>query len=587
MKGYNLLNTINSPKDLKLLDTSELETLASEIRSFILDVVSVHPGHLGASLGAVELALALHYVYNTPYDVLIWDVGHQAYAHKILTGRKERFYTLRQLGGVSGFPVPEESEYDAFIAGHASTSISALLGMEKAAKLKNETDKKFVAVIGDGGLTGGMAYEALNNAGDSDVLIVLNDNRIAIDKNTSAVGEYLKNLSSKDSKGTFIFENLGFEYSGPVDGHDIKILTDELKRLKDLKGPKLLHVLTTKGKGFKKAEEEQTVFHSPGKFHRETGEILNRQKTLTYPDVFGKTLVRLAEKDNKIVVITPAMITGSSLQEFQRKFPDRIFDVGIAEQHAVTFSAGLAAQGLKPYCVIYSTFLQRAYDQIIHDVALQKLPVVFGVDRAGLVGEDGATHHGYFDLAYMRSIPNMVVAAPMDKADMEKIMELSLNYYEGPFSIRYSKNPLPEFEIKEGINEIGKGRELVKGEKVAIVTIGYAGVLAHKAIKILNDENIFPALYDIRFLKPFDDELMRKVFENFDVVITVEDGTVKGGLADAVSEAKEKYRYCGKIKTLGIQDAFVAHGKRNVLYEIAGYGPNSISSVVREMFGEV
>jgi 1-deoxy-D-xylulose-5-phosphate synthase len=529
--------------------------------------------------------VALHHVFNAPYDKIVWDVGHQAYSHKILTGRKERFHTLRQRGGVSGFPSPEESEYDAFATGHASTSISAVLGMAKAAELAGDANRNHIAVIGDGGLTGGMAFEAFNNIAGSNVLIVLNDNGIAIDKNTGVIGDFLKNMPLEDDRVN-LFENMGIRYFGPVDGHDVKGLITILNEVKTVEGPKLLHVITTKGKGFKRAEQDQTRFHAPGRFDRQTGEIINNKPgTASFPEIAGQTLVALATNNSKIVAVTPAMVTGSSLLEFQRKFPERIFDTGIAEQHAVTFSAGLAAGGMKPFCTIYSTFLQRAYDQIIHDVALQKLSVVFAVDRAGLVGEDGATHHGAFDLAFMRSIPNMVVAAPMDGTDLTAMMELAARYTEGPFSIRYSKNILPDIDkdIERPV-EIGKGRMISDGEQVALITLGYAGILAREAVNLLAEESMTPAHFDMRFLKPLDEELLGAVFDKFDTVITVEDGVIKGGLADAVLEVKEKTGSDVKVVSLGIPDDFVTHGKRDELYRLCGYSPVDIAARVKEVF---
>jgi 1-deoxy-D-xylulose-5-phosphate synthase len=579
----SVLSHIHTPSDLKNKNIKELEQLAQEIRSLILDVVSVHPGHLGASLGAVELTIALHSVYQTPYDVLIWDVGHQAYAHKILTGRKDRFHTLRQSEGISGFPTPQESEYDAFIAGHASTSLSALLGMEQAARLKGFDDKNFVAVIGDGGLTGGMAFEAINNASDSNILIVLNDNQVAIDKSTGAVGNYLKDLVKASKTKAWFFENLGFNYYGPVDGHDLNELIKTFEQLKNVHGPKVLHVITTKGKGFKKAEEEQTRFHAPGKFDRVTGEIKkDPQEKKSFPEIFGETVLDIAKNDEKVVVVTPAMVTGSSLQKFQQLFPSKIFDVGIAEQHAVTFSAGLAAGGMKPYCTIYSTFLQRAYDQIIHDVALPKLPVVFAVDRAGLVGEDGATHHGAFDMAFMRSIPNMIVAAPMDETDLVNMLHLASKYFDGPFSIRYSKNRSVSGKHVTEELKIGKGRKINDGLKVAVVTIGYAGILTQKAVKITEQHGITPAHFDLRFLKPLDEELLKDIFKHYNKIISVEDGVMTGGLADALLEFKEKHHFNNPVYSLGIPDRFIPHGKREELYEQCGYSPENIAAAITD-----
>ena len=581
-----LLDKVLSPADIKGFSTEQLTQLADEIRSFILDVVSVHPGHLGASLGVVELTVALHYIFNTPYDKLIWDVGHQAYSHKILTGRKERFNTLRQKDGISGFPTPEESRYDTFVTGHASTSISAILGMAKAANLAKEFDRKHIAVIGDGGLTGGMAFEAFNNVSNTDVLIILNDNGIAIDKNTGSIGEYLKKLPDNDGSSN-LFEAMGIQYLGPVDGHSIPELVDILKKANQSKGPKLLHVITTKGKGFKKAEQEQTRFHAPGQFDRNTGEILEKKNSfITFPEVVGETLVELAGQQSNVVAVSPAMITGSSLQAFQKQFPDRIFDVGIAEQHAVTFSAGMAASGYKPFCTVYSTFLQRAYDQVIHDVALQKLPVVFSIDRAGLVGEDGATHHGVFDLAFMRVIPNMVVSAPMDEVDLRNMLFTAVTYMEGPFSIRYSKNRGTNKSWKSGFEKIniGKGRKLNHGKEVALISLGYAGVMVQQAIANLEKEGIHPSHYDMRFLKPLDEELLEEAFANHRHLITIEDGSVKGGLGDAVLEFKEKHQFSNPVSVLGVPDKFIHHGSREELYETCGYGPVSIFKMAKKVW---
>ncbi len=579
-----LLDSIQSPADIKGFSNSMLIQLADEIRSFILDVVSVHPGHLGASLGVVELTIALHYVFNTPYDNLVWDVGHQAYSHKILTGRKVQFNTLRQWNGISGFPNPEESQHDTFATGHASTSVSAILGMAKAAAINGDKNKNHIAVIGDGGLTGGMAFEAFNNVGNANVIIILNDNGIAIDKNTGTIGEYLKKMPLQ--KGVNLFEAMGISYFGPVDGHNIPVLIEQLEKIKRIKGPKLLHVTTTKGKGFKQAEQNQTTFHAPGQFDRNTGEIVTgKKKFKTYPEVFGKSLCQLAKKDNNIVAVTPAMVTGSSLQEFQKSFPDRIFDVGIAEQHAVTFSAGLAAAGLKPFCVVYSTFLQRAYDQIIHDVALQKLPVVFAIDRAGLVGEDGATHQGVFDMAFLRSIPNMVVSVPMDEQDLRNLMFAASKYTKGPFSIRYSKNTGTVKNQRQPFKavKVGKGRKLKTGKKVALVTLGYGGILAEKAIQKLEKERMFPAHFDMRFLKPLDTDLLKEAFSEYEHIITVEDGVVKGGLGEAVLAFKEEHRFLNPVITLGVPDKFIQHGSRQKLFEICGYGSDSIYRTIKSL----
>jgi 1-deoxy-D-xylulose-5-phosphate synthase len=576
--SINLLDKVKSPTDIKNFSNKQLILLANEIRSFILDVVSVHPGHLGASLGVVELTVALHHVYNTPADKLIWDVGHQAYSHKIITGRKEQFSTLRQYNGISGFPNPEESEYDAFATGHASTSISAILGMAKAAAILGETDRKHIAVIGDGGITGGMAFEAFNNVGDTDILIILNDNGIAIDKNTGTIGEYLKGLTSKKDRVN-LFEAMGIQYCGPVNGHDIPLLVKTLKRVKSVKGPKLLHVITTKGKGFKKAEQDQTRFHAPGQFDRNTGEIKNKKNGFpTYPEVFGKTLVELAEQNNKIIAVTPAMITGSSLQEFQKKYPKRIFDVGIAEQHAVTFSGGLAAAGLKPFCTIYSTFLQRAVDQVIHDVALQNLPVVFCIDRAGLVGGDGATHHGVFDLAFLNPVPNMVIAAPVNEIELRNMLFTAATFQESPFAIRYPRGKAINKDWRKDFAkiEIGKGEKMLDGEKIAILTIGHTGNYALEAAKILQEKSIYPAVFNMRFLKPIDEEILHEVFTNYSKVITVEDGTVVGGLGSAVVDFANKHNYANSIQKLGVPDRFVEHGSKEKLVELCGFSAKGI-----------
>lgn len=612
-----ILAKINSPNDLTNLSDSQLTQLAEELRSFILDVVSVHPGHLGSSLGVVELTIALHKVYNTPYDRIIWDVGHQAYGHKILTGRKNVFHTNRQHGGISGFPVRTESEYDSFGTGHASTSVSAALGMAEASRLKGEKDRKHIAVIGDGALTGGMAIEGMNNAGstNADILIVLNDNGISIDKNVGSLKDYfasiaetgsydvkkwkalgiaIKNvekLSKSDNNiaGNFkqrsnLFEAMNFKYFGPVDGHDISVLTEVLSELKNIPGPKLLHVITKKGKGFKKAEEQQTLFHAPGKFNRKTGDIEKAKSSdvTSYQEVFGSTLLELADADSKVVAITPAMPTGSALTYMQKKFPDRVFDVGIAEQHAVTFAAGLAAEGFKPMCTIYSTFLQRAYDQIIHDVAIQKLPVVFCIDRAGLVGEDGQTHHGVFDLTYMRNIPGMVVSAPMDEVELRNLMYTSTLYTKGPFSIRYPRGTgfLNNWKLPFKEIEIGKGRKLISGKEIAIISIGKPGNFVTKAVEILNQKDIFPSHYDLRFLSPLDEKLVSEAFTNHKTVITIEDGVIKGGLGSVIHEFASRRKLHSNIITLGLPDKFIEHGDLNTLYDAYGLGVENIVNKV-------
>ena len=567
--------------DLRKLKPEQLPQLTEEVRSFILDVVSVKPGHLGASLGVVELTVALHYVLNTPDDRLVWDVGHQAYAHKILTGRKAIFHTLRQRNGISGFPSRGESEFDAFGTGHASTSISAILGMAMASRLKGESNRQHIAVIGDGALTGGMAVEALNNAGvsNANILVVLNDNGIAIDHNVGVIKRSV--LKSRN-----LFHAINFKYFGPVDGNDVMQVVKALQEIRDTKGPKLLHIMTTKGKGFEKAEQQQTLYHAPGRFDRKTGEQINEQKdesVLTYQEVFGKTITELAEKDEKIVAVTPAMPTGSALIEMMQKLPGRVFDVGIAEQHAVTFSAGLSAEGFKPFCTIYSTFLQRAYDQIIHDVALQKLPVVFCIDRAGLVGEDGATHHGVFDLAFLRTIPNMVVTAPLNEADFRNLLFSAANYKAGPFAIRYprSRGVLKNWKQPFEKFEIGKGKQIKQGKETAILSLGHVGNFALEAIEHLQNEAI--GLYDMRFLKPIDENLLHHVFTHYKNIITLEGGSLKGGLADAVAAFKSQHNYNAKLITLGVPDRFIEHGTQEELRKECGFDVDGILKVLREI----
>ncbi len=586
----SILSKINSPADLKLLDQNQLIQLADELRAFILDVVSVHPGHLGSSLGVVELTVALHYVFNTPYDKLIWDVGHQAYGHKILTGRRDNFYTNRTLDGISGFPSMKESEYDAFGTGHSSTSISAALGMAIASKQKGETRREHIAVIGDGALSAGMALEGLNNVGvtNSNILVILNDNGISIDKSVGAIGDYLSKMSHLGTYGKLrgsIWKGKGkagnFSYSGPVDGHDIGKLIKALEETKKHSGPKILHVITKKGKGFEQAEKEQTTFHAPGKFNRETGELQseNTKKNIpTYQQVFGETMLELARKDDKIIAITPAMPTGSALTKMMHEFPERVFDVGIAEQHAVTFAAGLASEGMKPFCTIYSTFLQRAYDQIIHDVALQNLPVVFCIDRAGLVGGDGATHHGIFDLAFLNPIPNMVIAAPMDEAELRNLLFTAANYQQGPFAIRYPRGEAVNQEWQQDLKriEIGKGRKILDGEKTAILTIGHPGNYALDAAKILEKKNVHPAIFDMRFLKPIDENLLHEVFNNYENIITVEDGIIVGGLGSVVVDFANANNYKHKITKLGVPDKFIEHGSKMKLVEQCGFDAEGI-----------
>ncbi len=627
-KVGNLLATINYPSDLKKLDIEELPALCGELRQFILDMVSTNPGHLGASLGTVELAVAIHYIFNTPFDKIIWDVGHQAYAHKILTGRKDVFHTNRMYKGISGFPKMSESGYDAFGVGHSSTSISAALGMGVAAKLSNEKDRHHVAIIGDGSITGGIAMEAMNNAAvsNANLLVILNDNGIAIDKNVGAIKDYLADIVTsktynkirdkiwfllgggtkygKNSRAVVkqignalkstilnqsnLFEAFHFRYFGPVDGHDVIRLTKLLKDLKDIPGPKLLHIITIKGKGFEKAEKEQTVYHSPGLFDKNTGEIIEDKcigQAPKYQTVFGRTIVELAEMNPKIVGITPAMSTGCSLNIMMNKMPDRTFDVGIAEQHAVTFCAGLAASGMIPFCNVYSSFMQRAYDQIIHDVAIQKLQVVFCLDRAGLVGEDGATHHGSFDLAYMRCIPNMTVAAPMNEEELRDMMYTAQSGNKGPFVIRYprGRGVMPEWKTPFRELEIGKGRMIRDGKPAAIISIGNVGNDAVKACEMLEKEGIPVALFDMRFLKPIDENLLHEVFKKFNKIITLEDGTVVGGLGSAVIEFMSDHGYNARIQRLGIPDHFIEQGTIAELHHECGYDVEGIIAAVESL----
>ncbi len=627
-KAENLLNKITTPEDLRKLDPADLVQVSADLRQFIIDVVCNNPGHFGASLGVVELTVALHYVFNTPYDKIIWDVGHQAYGHKILTGRREKFSTNRRYKGISGFPKMAESEYDAFGTGHSSTSISAALGMAVAARKKGE-NRQVVAVIGDGAMTAGQAFEGLNNAGiaKSNILVILNDNNMAIDANVGALKEYLLDITTsktynkfKDrvwkalgifgkygpnarslaaqleagAKSTFLdrsnlFEGLNFRYFGPIDGHDVMHLAKVLDDLKSIPGPKLLHCVTVKGKGFKQAEENQTTFHAPGKFNKETGEILDSHKgesILTYQEVFGNTLLELAELNDKIAGITPAMPSGSSMNIMMRQIPDRTYDVGIAEQHAVTFSAGLATQGIIPYCHIYSSFLQRAYDQIIHDVALQNLHVVFCVDRGGLVGADGATHHGFFDLAFMRAIPNMVVAAPMDEVELRNMLySAQLDKNRSPYSIRYPRGKGIYADWKRPFVEIetGKARQISEGDDLAILTIGTTGNIAAAVVKKMQKQNISIAHYDMRFVAPLDKDVLHTVFKKFRHIITVEDGVLKGGFGSAVIEFMSDYGYNSDVRRLGIPDYFVEHGTQEELYRECGFDAEGIELAVQEI----
>ncbi len=572
-----MLEHINSPKELRNLTIEQLPQLAKELRDFIINVIATKEGHLGASLGVTELTIALHYVFNTPIDQLIWDVGHQAYGHKILTDRKNVFNTNRQLGGISGFPKRSESIYDTFGVGHSSTSISAALGMAIASQLKDE-DKHHIAVIGDASIASGMAFEGLNHAGvtNANLLVILNDNAIGIDPSVGALKQYLTNVKKGTQKQDNIFEALNFNYSGPIDGHDIVVIIKELERLKTIKGPKFLHVITTKGKGLKQAEENQVKYHAPGKFDAKTGDLIiksNLSQPPKYQDVFGHTIVELAKNNKNIVGITPAMPTGSSLKFMMDAFPDRAFDVGIAEQHAVTLAAGMATQGLIPFCNVYSTFLQRAYDQVIHDVALQNLPVIFCLDRAGLVGEDGATHHGVFDLAYLRCIPNLIIFAPRNEIELRNIMYTAQLGIEAPIAIRYPRGRGVTIDWKQPFEtiEIGKGVQLKSGKDIAILSLGSISKNITKAI-----DNTTVTHFDLRFLKPLDEDLLHTIFNSYNHIITVEDGTVKGGFGSAITEFSAKHNYKNNIDILGIPDTFIEHGTIDQLQKQIGLDVESL-----------
>ncbi|WP_338357744.1 1-deoxy-D-xylulose-5-phosphate synthase [Yeosuana marina] len=578
-----LLHTINSPKELRLLKTKDLPQLAQELREFIINIVATKEGHLGASLGVVELTIALHYVFNTPEDQLIWDVGHQAYGHKILTGRRDNFHTNRQVGGLSGFPKRSESSYDAFGVGHASTSISAALGMAIASQLKGE-NKHHIAVIGDASIAGGMAFEGLNHAGvtDANLLVVLNDNAIGIDPSVGALKQYLTNVKKGTQKRNNIIKALNFDYSGPIDGHDIEAIISELKRLKNVKGPKFLHVITTKGKGLKQAEEDQVKYHAPGKFNASTGDLISKTQSefTKYQDVFGLTLVELAKQNKNIVGITPAMPTGSSLKYMMDEIPDRAFDVGIAEQHAVTLAAGMATQGLVPFCNIYSTFLQRAYDQIIHDVALQKLPVIFCLDRAGLVGEDGATHHGVFDLSYLRCIPNLIIFAPRNEIELRNMMYTAQLGLDLPIAIRYPRGSGITIDWKQPFEkiEIGKGVMLKNGHTIAVLSIGTMDKNSTEAItNCSNPEAI--AHFDMRFVKPLDEALLHTIFKKFSTIITVEDNVLNGGFGSAILEFASKNKYTNSVNTLGIPDTFIEQGSIAELQQSVGLDAENLRVV--------
>lgn len=582
----NLLDNISNPEDLRKLSPAQLPQLAKNLREFIIDIVATKEGHLGASLGVVELTIAIHYLFDTPNDLLVWDVGHQAYGHKILTGRKDVFHTNRQFGGIAGFPSRKESEFDTFGVGHSSTSISAALGMAIASNLKRETEKQHIAVIGDASIASGMAFEALNHAGvsNANLLIILNDNAIGIDPSVGALKEYLTKVK-KDRRlaaQNNIIKALNFDYSGPIDGHDLPKILSELKRLKTVKGPKFLHVITTKGKGLQKAEEDQVTYHAPGKFDKVSGERIPKAANLytKYQDVFGKTIVELAAQNDKIVGITPAMLTGSSLKFMFEKFPKRTFDVGIAEQHAVTLSAGMATQGLIPFCNIYSTFLQRAYDQVIHDVALQNLPVIFCLDRAGLVGEDGATHHGVFDLAYLRCIPNLIIFAPRNEIELRNILYTAQLGLKNPIAIRYPRGTGTIIDWQQPFKkiEIGKGIQLKEGDKIAVLSIGTISKNVSEAINLSENKNEI-SHFDMRFVKPLDERLLHRIFKNHTTIFTVEDGTIKGGFGSAILEFTSENDYQHKIKILGIPENFIEHGSVLELQNKIGIDAKSLAKL--------
>jgi len=632
VKAGQLLQKINDPQDLRTkFSQDDLPQVCAELREYIVDVVSsIGNSHFGASLGVVELTVALHYAFNTPYDQLVWDVGHQAYGHKILTGRRDAFQTNRVYKGLSGFPNRKESEYDTFGVGHSSTSISGALGMAVASSYKEEKDRQHIAVIGDGAMTAGMAFEGLNHGGveNTNLLVVLNDNCMAIDPNVGALKDYLTDITTshtynkiKDEiwnilgkvskfgpnaqsiaqkvsdgikstllKQSNLFESLNFRYFGPVDGHDVEGLVKVMNDLKDIPGPKLLHCLTTKGKGYQPAEDgDTTKWHAPGLFNKETGEIIKvtpkSPQPPKYQEVFGHTIVELAEKNEKIMGITPAMPSGCSLNIMMKAMPDRAFDVGIAEQHAVTFSAGLATQGMVPFCNIYSSFMQRAYDQVIHDVALQNLNVVFCLDRAGIAGADGATHHGAYDIAYMRCVPNMTIAAPMNEEELRNLMYTAQQENMGPFSIRYprGKGVMTEWKTPLKAIKVGTGRKVSSGDDVAILTIGHIGNYATKAISELEKEGIRPAHYDMRFIKPIDEILLHEVFGKFKKVITVEDGSIVGGMGSAVLEFMADHNYQAQVIRMGIPDTFIEHGTQDELYHECHYDVDAIVSTVKKM----
>lgn len=623
----DILSAIDVPGDLRKLSVSQLPEVCQALRNFIIDACSCNPGHFGSSMGAIEITVALHYVFNTPYDRIVWDVGHQAYGHKILTGRRDRFATNRKLNGLSGFPNPAESEYDAFIGGHASNSISAALGMAIATELQNDAPaRKVVAVIGDASIAGGLAFEGLNNASinPNDLLIILNDNDMAIDRNVGGLNSYLVDITTsqrynnmrnslyqlfkkagligEENKGSIlrfnnslksllskqqnIFEGLNIRYFGPADGHDVENIVRILQTVKDMKGPKILHLCTIKGKGFAPAEVSPTLWHAPGKFDKTTGEVISNtqpNQPAKFQDVFGHTLVELAEENERIVSITPAMPTGSSMNFMMERFPKRSFDVGISEEHAVTFSAGLAKEGMLPYCCIYSSFLQRAYDEVIHDVAIQNLPVTFCIDRAGIVGEDGVTHHGCYDMSYLRAIPGMTIAAPMDEHTLRHLLYTAQAVEHGPLAIRYPRGggEIVDWHCPMKVIPLGKGRRLKEGDgDIAVLSIGNIGTSAAKAIEMAQQQGVSVAHYDMIFLKPLDEELLHEVATRYKCIVTVENGTVVGGLGTAVIEWLMEHGYTNRVKRVGIPDRFIAQGTVAELHKLCGMDPDSIAQLL-------
>ena len=632
IKPGNILSKINLPDDLKKLDKNELNSLCNELREYIIDTVSNYGGHFGASLGVVELTVAIHYVFNAPYDQIVWDVGHQAYGHKILTGRKQAFHTNRVYKGLSGFPKRSESKYDTFGVGHASTSISATLGMATASKHKKEKKKNHIAIIGDGALTGGLAFEGMNNSGvsKSNMIIILNDNCMSIDPNVGALKNYLTKISTsktfnkirddiwkvlgkitkfgpkaqkigrtlEQSLKSFVlnhsnlFESLNLRYFGPIDGHNLNHLVDTLNDLKKIDGPKILHCLTVKGKGYGLAEKNQTKWHATGKFDKISGKSFvkksNEKKPIKYQDVFGNSIVELAEKNKKIMGITPAMPSGSSLNLMMEVMPDRAFDVGIAEQHAVTFSAGMATQGLIPFCNIYSTFMQRAYDQVIHDVCIQNLPVIFCLDRAGIAGSDGPTHHGAYDIAYMRCLPNMIVSAPMNESELRNLMYTAQLENKSPFTIRYPRGQGVLINWKTPFKKIviGTGRKLCKGKNLAILSIGNIGNYVSEAIKELKKDKITPGHFDMRFVKPLDEKLLHHILNKYKYILTVEDGCIIGGFGSAILEFMSNNNYKNHLERLGIPDKIVEHGSQDELYTECGYDTKSIINASKKILGK-